>query len=221
MGSSGQKSQNAQLHLLEAYTNLFRAWRDPGLKGELHELVEVVLDRVLDPRSLHLRLAMDEDWTPRSEAFSPGHDIEFSWLLTEAAEVLGDPRLLARSRKLAVGIAEATLEEGLDAQGGVVSEEGPDGPTNPVREWWAQGEAAVGFLNAYQISGDPRFAAASLRSWNFIENILVDRKNGEWFALVAPDGTRYGVKAGFWKCPYHDSRACMELLDRLRPMPAN
>jgi mannobiose 2-epimerase len=175
--------------------------------------------KMLDSATHHLRLFLDDDWTPRSDTVSFGHDIEFSWLLTETAELLGDEALIAAVRKEAVDIARVTLEQGVDPDGGVLGEAGPDGITSGFKEWWVQAEAAVGFLNAFQLCGDRKFFDASLRSWNFIETHLVDRKNGEWFIGTSRDGKRISpTKVGFWKCPYHSSRACMELIDRLHDL---
>jgi mannobiose 2-epimerase len=219
MGSRGQKSQNVHIHILEAYTNLLRAWPDDGLKKNQRELIGVLLTKIFDSASNHLRLFLDEDWTPRSEEWSFGHDIEFSWLLVEAAETLGDEHLIATAKALAVQIARTTKREGVDPDGGVLGEGGPKGLTVTFKEWWPQAEAATGFLNAYQITHQREFLADSEQSWRFIETHLVDRENGEWFMGVSRDGKRKPpVKVSFWKCPYHSSRACMEVLDRLHAL---
>ncbi len=216
LSAPGPKSQNTHLHVMEAYANLLRVWPDPELRGNLRDLVDVMLTRVLDPANHHLRLFLADDWTPRSDGISFGHDIEFSWLLLETAEVLGDHDLVARTRTVAVEVARATLAEGVDADGGLLSEAGPTGLTNTHKEWWQQAEAATGFLNAYQLSGDPRFLQASMHSWDFIATHVVDQKHGEWYNLLARDGTVLSSdKVSLWKCPYHDGRACMELVSRL------
>jgi mannobiose 2-epimerase len=213
--SRAPKSQNTLLHVMEAYANLLRVWPDPELRASLHDLVDVMLTRVLNPANHHLRLFLDEDWTPRSDGISYGHDIEFSWLLIETAEVLGDHELIAPSRTAAVEVARATLAEGVDVDGGLLSEAGPAGLTNTHKEWWQQAEAMTGFLNAYQLSGDLRFLHASLHSWDFIAKHVVDRTHGEWYNLLARDGTVLSRdKVSLWKCPYHNGRACMEMIDR-------
>jgi mannobiose 2-epimerase len=210
------KSQNTLLHVMEAYANLLRVWPDPGLRTNLYDLTEVMLTRVLNPASHHLRLYLDEDWTPRSDEISFGHDIEFSWLVLETAEVLGDADLIARTKAVTVEVARATLAEGVDADGAILSEAGPKGLTNTNKEWWEQAEGVVGFFNAYQLSGDPRFLAASRRCWDFIDAHVIDHKRGEWYNLldrncrvISPD------KVSLWKCPYHDGRCCMEMIERL------
>ncbi len=216
------KSQNTHLHVMEAYTRLLALWPDAGLRTALRELVEIMLTRIVDPASGHLGLFFAEDWTPRSDRVSYGHDIEAAWLLVRAAEVLGDPALTARIRALAVRIAETTLSEGIDADGGVFNQGGPSGLTDTNKEWWPQAEAVIGFLDAYRISGDERHLAAALRTWDFIEFRLVDHLRGEWFRGVTRDGRVLGgeLKVSFWKCPYHNGRAGLEAVSRLREIAA-
>lgn len=216
MGSLDQKSQNVHLHLLEAYTNLVRVWPDAAARENLRELYDVMFTKILDGTTHHLRLFLAENWAPRSDTISFGHDIEFSWLAVEAAEVLGDEQRLAAAKSEAVKIVEATLKEGVDPDGGILGEADPRGLTVTFKEWWPQAEGAVGFVNAYQISGDERFLAASRRTWDFIEKHLIDHAHGEWFLGVSRDGARVSpLKIGFWKCPYHNGRACLELAERL------
>jgi len=211
------KSQNTLLHVMEAYTNLLRVWPDDGLRRALADLVDIMLRHVVDAASGHLGLFFTEDWQKLSDRISFGHDIEAAWLLTDAAKVLGDAALLARIKQLAVRIAEVTLAEGVDADGSVFYEGGPEGISNSNKEWWPQAEAVIGFLNAAQISGDPKFLAAALRTWDFIAAHLIDRQHGEWFRAVTRDGVLLGdvLKVSFWKCPYHNGRMGLEAVRRL------
>jgi mannobiose 2-epimerase len=221
MASEGQKSQNVHLHLMEALANLYRVWPDPALKKDLREVVDVLFDKVFDASTHHLHLFLGEDWKPESNTISFGHDIEFSWLLTETAELLGDDVLTKRVRLEAVEIARVTLEQGAAPDGAVFAEADPTGITNRYKEWWTEAEATVGFLNAYQLSGDRKYLDASLHTWQFIEDQLVDRRHGEWFIGISSPPKRVApIKVGFWKCPYHNGRACMELIDRLKDVAA-
>ncbi|MBN1874992.1 MAG: AGE family epimerase/isomerase [Anaerolineae bacterium] len=220
------KSQNTLLHIMEAYTNLLRVWDDNELRHQLAELLNVMMTRVISPTTYHTILFFDADWTPKSDHISYGHDIEASWLLVEAAEVVGDADLLARARALALKMAQAVYDEGVDPDGAVLYEADPHGFTHTGKEWWPQAEAAVGFLNAYQLSvhqetDGGHFLAAALRSWDFIETYLVDREHGEWFRYVTRDHvleSADAAKVSFWKCPYHNGRACMELTARLKSL---
>lgn len=216
-----RKSMNTHLHVLEGYTNLYRVWKPEGLRAKLKELIEVHLDKIIDPKTNHFLLFFDDEWESKAPDVSYGHDIEGSWLLWEAAEVLGDEELLARVKPAALAMAKATLEQGVDKDGGLFNEF--DGKhLDDSKDWWPQAEAMVGFLNAYQLSGEEAYLDAAKGSWTFIENFVSDRAGGEWHWQV----TREGVpvvsdrqpKVGAWKCPYHNSRACFEALERLNPI---
>ncbi|KHF33277.1 Cellobiose 2-epimerase [Paenibacillus sp. P1XP2] len=90
--------------------------------------------------------------------------------------------------------------------------------TDADKDWWPQAEAMVGFYNAYELTGDPKFRAAALDSWKFIQQYIVDREHGEWHWGVDPNGVPLpgGPKISAWKCPYHNGRACLEMLSRLQ-----
>jgi mannobiose 2-epimerase len=213
------KGMNSHLHVLEAYTNLLRAWDDGDLRASLQALVHTMLRRILNPDTHQLALFFDREWRPLSDRVSYGHDIEGSWLLAEAAEVLGDPELITQIREAALQMAYATLERGVDADGGLFYEGDSSGVIERGKVWWPQAEAIVGFLNAYQLNGDPRFLDASLASWRFVQEQLVDEKHGEWFQAGDEAGRSHDrEKAGPWKTPYHNGRACLEVMERIRKL---
>jgi cellobiose epimerase len=212
------KSMNTHLHVMEAYANLLRAWEDPGLRERLRALVALHLERIVDPASGHLVLFFDERWQGLSSTVSFGHDIEASWLLVEAAELTSDAALLQRARATARRMARVALSEGLDPEhGGLFAERQEDGRLDDEKHWWMQAEAAVGFLNAYELTGEEPYVAAAERTWAFVERFLIDRVHGEWRWRVRRDGTPIpGLpKVEPWKCPYHNSRAAFEVADRV------
>jgi mannobiose 2-epimerase len=217
VGPNTGKSQNTHIHILEAYTNLLRAWPDPGLRQSQRDLLDLVLTRIINPSSHHLVLFLRDDWTPVSTKVSYGHDIELSWLIGEAAETLGDPALVSRTRAISLQMAETTLKQGVESDGGIFNEGDASGRvTDAAKEWWPQAEAVTGFLYAYQISHDPRFFAAALRTWNFVQDKFIDRRYGDWYSsLDADNAARPRPKLTTWKCPYHNSRCCLQVIERL------
>jgi mannobiose 2-epimerase len=211
-----QKSMNTLLHLLEAYTTLLEIWNDPLVRRRLEELLLIFMERVIDPKTDHFQLFFDRNWNSLRKQDSYGHDIEGSWLLVEAAETLGNPALLQQARETAVRMAEVTYRQALAPDGGIYYESSLSGHVDRARHWWVQGEAVVGFFNAYQISGQTHFGEASFSTWKYIQDKFIDRVNGEWFKILNPQGIPLPdqVKVGPWECPYHSSRTCLEILRR-------
>ena len=211
------KTMNTHLHILEAYTNLFRIWKEAALEKALRNVLRLLLDRFVNHDSLHLNLFFDEHWTLKSTLISYGHDIEASWLMVEAARVLEDEELVGECARLAVVMARENMA-GLAADGGLHYEFFPEsGKLDSDKHWWPQAEALVGYFNAFELSGDHLFLSRALGCWTFIREHMVDYKLGEWYWSVDSRGVpqKEKEKAGFWKCPYHNGRACMELIRRI------
>lgn len=212
-----KKTMNTHLHILEAYTNLFRIWKDEKLKSQLRNLIEVFIGKIIDQETWHFQLFFDSDWIPRDSEISFGHDIEGSWLIQEAAEVLGDKDLIDETRETAIKMVDAVSSQGFDHDGGLFNDQKADGSIDTDKHWWPQAEAMVGLVNASQVSKDREYLDKAMHTWLFIKNNIIDWKEGEWFFRVNKSGIPYMEedKAGIWKCPYHNSRACLEILNRL------
>ena len=211
-----KKTMNTHLHILEPYTNLYRVWKDDRLKKKLENLIELFIGPILNKNTGHLLLFFDEHWNAKSTAFSFGHDIEASWLIHEAALVLGDEALLARVNKQIYRIADAA-SEGLMENGGLIYEYFPETrETDAEFHWWVQAENVVGNVNLYQHFNDQVALERAVKGWEFIKQHLIDHRHGEWFWGSYLDHTtnRQDDKAGFWKCPYHNGRMCMEIIER-------
>jgi mannobiose 2-epimerase len=217
------KTLNTHLHVLEAYSNLYRCWPDDLLRQRITDLLEVFERYIVDAGTGHLTLFFGEDWSIRSGIVSYGHDIEAAWLLQEAATVIADEEWIGKTRLLALQLAGAAAE-GLDGDGGLwyereagTGEPGPEGELVREKHWWPQAEAMVGFWNAWQVSGLAIWRQRSLESWEFVKKYIKDPVGGEWYWGVRADLEPMPGqdKAGFWKCPYHNSRACLEIMRRL------
>ena len=239
------KSQNTHLHIIEPYTNLLRAIRElqasqscdyvpvlgsvlptsvvvPDdslltLHASLKNLIDIFTDKILNPETNHLDLFFEMDWTRGAgQLESYGHDIECSWLLHEAALVLGDEEVLNKVEPIVQLVAVAS-EKGLRPDGSMIHEANLDtGRVDDDLHWWVQAENVVGWYNIYQYFGDEDALDKALRGWAYIKAQLIDYENGEWYWSRHADGTLNTVddKAGFWKCPYHNSRMCLEIIER-------
>ncbi len=239
------KSQNTHLHIIEPYTNLYRCIKElkaaescnyvPAigsvlpigitvpdefvvrLESSLRNLITIFTDKILNPETHHLDLFFDMDWTRQAGRLeSYGHDIECSWLMHEAALVLGDETVLRKVENIVQMVAKAS-EKGLNEDGSMVHEANLDtGYVDTDRHWWVQAENVVGWINIWQYFGDESALQKALRCWQYIKDNLIDREGGEWWWSRDPERNinRKDDKAGFWKCPYHNSRMCLELMER-------
>ena len=211
------KSQNTHLHIIEPYANLYRIWQSTELEASLRNIIGIFTDRILNPETHHLDLFFEMDWTRGAGHLeSYGHDIECSWLMHEAALVLGDKTVLAKVEPIVREVAKAS-EKGLRPDGSMIHEANLDtGHVDDDLHWWVQAENVVGWYNLYQHFGDEDALVKAGRCWDYIKSQLIDYEQGEWFWSRHPDGTLNTVddKAGFWKCPYHNSRMCLEIIER-------
>ena len=212
-----RKSMNTLLHIMEAYTNLLRVWENQKLREQLQRLMIDFTEHVVDHHSKHFSLFFDDEWNPLSDHISAGHEIEGSWLLCEAADILGNQGLLDLIHSSSLQLAESVLTCGIDEDGSIIHEGTIDHVTNPDKEWWTQAEAVIGFYNAYQLSGDSKYLKASLTCWEFIKTNLVDTTHGGWFKRLKADGSidPSSPKIGPWESSYHESRLCYEMIKRL------
>lgn len=212
-----KKTMNTHLHIIEAYANLYKVWPDKVLKSKIIHLLQLFVDYFIDSTSFHLNLFFTENWELRPDVISYGHDIETAWLLLDCAIIIGDIEWVGAMEELAVKIANAAAE-GLDSDGGFWYEKRmADQFLIREKHWWPQAEAIVGFFNAWQISQQKHFLKKALHSWQFIQNHIIDKKYGEWvWGVDANDRImQLENKIGFWKCPYHNARACLEMYQRL------
>ena len=207
------KTMNTHLHVIEAYTCLYRVWKDALLEERIRGLINIFDKYILDGNG-HLKLFFDNDWNCGYDIFSYGHDIEASWLLHEAALVLGDKEMLAKIETRIPSIVAAATE-GFSPEGGMKYEKTGD-HIDGDRHWWVQAETVIGYFNLWEHFGAQAGIENAILCWEYIKNGLIDKENGEWFWSVRADGTinREDDKAGFWKCPYHNGRMCLEIIER-------
>lgn len=211
-----KKTMNTHLHIVEAYANLYTVWPDEGLKDNIREILEITETYFIDQNSWHLKLFFNEDWVEKPDVISYGHDIEAAWLLLWCAEVIKDYDLIERYKEYAVEFANSTIE-GIDNDGGLWYEYLPkERVLVEEKHWWPQAELWIGMINAWQLSGKEKFFCLAEQNFAFVEKHIIDHKNGEWIWGVDEDYEPIlKDKVGVWKCPYHNSRACIELINRL------
>jgi cellobiose epimerase len=218
-GVLAEKSMNTHLHILEAYTILYQATNDSRVEIKLTELSKIMSEKVIDS-TFHYGLFFTRNWQLVSKDVSFGHDIEGTWLMDEAAKFLSDTKLATKINTLNLCMATIAAEQGTDRDGAVFNELRECHLIDSDRIWWVQAEAMVGFFNAYQKSGQSKFLKNTFDCWNIIQKQLKDEVNGEWYWKVNREGLPYKemAKVEPWKCPYHNGRACLELIKRIFDM---
>jgi len=215
--ANATKTMNTHIHLLEAFTTFYQVWPDEGLKNNLLELLGILRTKLYSPERNHLILFCDDQWNKIGELDSYGHDIETSWLMSEAAATVGDPVLKKEVDAQAVAMARTALKEGLNSDGAMRYEKTPEGMSRKM-SWWPQCETIIGCVNAWQLTGDWSFLDAALRNWNYVKTHFIDHEQGGWFKELSDDGKPLEApKVSQWNCPYHNSRMAFELAERLKP----
>ncbi len=210
-------SMNTTLHILEPCTNFYRVAPTPETRAALVRLIDIFLEKIIDPADGHFRTHFDRNWNSVVCEHSYGHEIEGSWLLKEAAEALGDPEVTRRVDAAWPRVVRASYE-GRTPDGSMIYEFHPDtGKRRTARAWWVQAELVIGSLNAWQFGMGDSYLDDALETMNYITGHLSDRRNGEWFHYADDFGVpcRREDKASHWKCPYHNSRMCLEVMTRL------
>ena len=212
--SDQKKSMNTHLHIIEPYTNLYSVWPDPYLRLQLERLLGVFTEKIIHKKTNTQILFLTDDWQPRSEIISYGHDIEASWLLLETAEVLKNQNWIDKIKPYAVNLS-ISAKDGIDKDGGMYYES-ENGHMKTQKDWWPQAEAMVGFYNSFEITKDPKYFWQAQKSWEFIQKHLIS-PTGEWYWGINANNEALSKmdKVGMWKCPYHNARACLEMIRRL------
>ncbi|WP_298141152.1 AGE family epimerase/isomerase [Flavobacterium sp.] len=211
-----KKTMNTHLHIVEAYANLFQVWPDLELKDKIKKLLYVISIYFIDKNTWHLKLFFDENWVEKPDVISYGHDIEAAWLLQWCAEVIENKDLIEKYQKYAVEMARVT-KEGIDIDGGLWYEFEPEeNKLISEKHWWPQAELWIGMINAWQLTKDEEYLKITEKNFEFVQKYILDKQKGEWIWGINQDYSKIEKdKAGFWKCPYHNSRACLELIKRL------
>ena len=213
------KTMNANFHIMVAYANIYRVYKDDKVKKALKNLIEVLLDKIVDVQRGSCNLFFDSNWNIVPSDDNYGLDIEASWLIWDAAQVLNDQKLIEQIRPIVLKMVEHSLKYGYDMDGGMMNEgNDKDGVLNTYKSWWVQAESVIAFFNAYQMTNENKYLANALLTWDFIKKYVIDYEYGEWYGTVGKDDHKPNLeesKIGPWKCPYHNSRMGLQIAERI------
>ncbi len=214
-GLMADKTMNTLLHVLEAYTELYRVAPSKEVEQALKKILREFQSKVYNEETHRLEVFFDEKMKTISDLYSYGHDIEASWLLDRAAEVLKDQKISDETNAYTTQIAAEVYEQAL--QNGAMNNECFHGVVDTARVWWVQAEAMVGFYNCYEKTGEEKYLRITEDLWKYIKDYIIDKREGsEWFWDLNIDGKPESKKPIVepWKCPYHNGRMCMEMIRR-------
>ncbi len=212
-GVEAKRSMNTLLHVMEAYTELYRVDRNEKLAANLREILEIIEKKIYNPKLKRQEVFFDLDYNSLIDLCSYGHDIEAAWLINRTVDILGDKEIEERISPLTASLAENIYNIGF-VKGSIPSEE-EKGVVKTERVWWVQAEGVNGFLDAYKRDPSKKeYLKAAKDIWQFIRDKMVDpRKGSEWFWRVDENGRPDDMPiVEPWKCPYHNGRMCLEVI---------
>lgn len=215
-GVNAEKTMNTLLHVLEAYTELYRVSGKEEVKDRLVWILDVIEKKIYNPLLHRQEVFFDRNMNSIIDLHSYGHDIETAWLVDRTLEIIGDEKLTARISAVTKDLTQKIYERAYVNHS--LLNECEKGVDNTKRVWWVQAEAVVGFLNGYQKNpGRTEYLEASVDILETILSKMIDKRSGsEWFACL--DADLEPIKGEPivepWKCPYHNGRMCFELLKR-------
>ncbi|MCR5213345.1 MAG: AGE family epimerase/isomerase [Eubacterium sp.] len=258
-GVEAGRTMNTLLHLMEAYTELYRVDTEDILgkrqevKDRIVEMLNIFRNKVFNPKKERLEVFFDLDYNTLIDLHSYGHDIESAWLIDRTVDVLNefsDGRSKYDMSDITKVLTKKIYEVAFRENG--MPAECEKGNVLETRVWWVQCEAIIGFLNGIAYSDEkgmlvditeildselvPDFSSeidakasektdntldylrAAISIWKYTKEYMIDSRSGsEWFAEVGLDGKPFTHKAILdpWKCPYHNGRMYMEILERL------
>jgi mannobiose 2-epimerase len=219
-GPPGAKLMNTHLHLLESVAEYYRASHSPVARDRLFELITIQSNAVVRKELTACTDQYERNWTPILEGgaarVSYGHDLENIWLLADAMRTVDQSNapLMDLYRRL---FAYSTTHGFDESRGGFFSSGPFNAPADQQQKiWWVEAEALVSALTMFELTGDAQYADVFARTWRWVNEHQTDWTHGDWFQEVLPDGKTRGVKADAWKAGYHNGRALIECLERLK-----
>ncbi len=215
-GVVAARTMNTLLHVLEAYTELYRVDNNNSIAGKIRWIMDIFADKIYNPKERRLEVFFDLDYHSLIDLNSYGHDIEASWLLDRAVEIINDSGYRAKINPITTELADHIHSIALD--GNSLFNECERGKVDTRKVWWVQAEALLGFLNGFQKNPERKNYLESVGGvWDYIKTHMIDpRKGSEWFYELYRDGSPIKTReiAGTWKCPYHNGRMCFEVMNR-------
>ncbi len=215
-GVIADRTMNTLLHVMEAYTELYRVSGLTDVKYRLHFILDTICRYIYNPAKHRQEVFFNNEYEPIIDLHSYGHDIETAWLLDRTVEILNEDEYIKKITPITKDLTENIFKVAFDGRS--LANECANGIVDETRIWWVQAETVVGFINGYQKDPDKKeYLRAAKSEWEFIRDHVIDKRNGsEWFREVDAAGTPFDQSPIVepWKCPYHNGRMCIEVIKR-------
>ncbi|MBR2264140.1 MAG: AGE family epimerase/isomerase, partial [Firmicutes bacterium] len=213
-GVMADKTMNTLLHVLEGYAGLYQACHEEKVGAAIRRCLDIYANKIYSPELKRNLVFFDAEYRSIIDLYSYGHDIESSWLVDWAVDLLGDDALSAKIHEIDKTLADSVYAAAYRDHS--LANECDRGKVDEKRVWWVQAEAVLGMVNRWlKDPEDVRFRDAAADIYRFIEAHLVDPRSGEWYHDLYVDGTPYELPiVEPWKCPYHNGRMCMEMIKK-------
>lgn len=206
------KNLGTYLHLLEAYSSLYKIYRNETLKERIENLIEIILDKFLQHDN-YCEMSFDENWKTTTKQISYGHNLEVPCILMDACESIQTKKYQEEILEKLESYSKEVMIQ-LNALGGIY-------PSKDIVEnkyvkelyWWTQTEGMIAFQKLYKKTANETYLHFVDRLWQLIQHNFLDSKNGEWHEKL--DVNKEPIpsnKVGMWKSPYHITRMCMQFI---------
>ncbi|MCR5149218.1 MAG: AGE family epimerase/isomerase [Eubacterium sp.] len=215
-GVMATRTMNTLLHVMEAYTELYRVSKSEEVKEKIIEILGIFRNKIFNPEKERMEVFFDADYNSLIDLHSFGHDIETAWLIDRTVEVIGAEGTENDMSDITGVLTEKIYRDCFD--GNSLPAECCKGVVEETRVWWVECETVIGFLNAYQRSKDEKYLKAAENTWEFIVKYIIDPREGsEWYSDVNKEGAPESRKpiVDAWTCPYHNGRMYFEVVSRL------
>ncbi|HCT90889.1 MAG TPA: N-acylglucosamine 2-epimerase, partial [Lachnospiraceae bacterium] len=201
-GVMAEKTMNTLLHVMEAYTELYRVSRDGRTENRLRFILDLLADKLYNPDLKRQEVFFDKTWNSLIDLHSYGHDIETAWLTDRCLDVLGDEAYMAKLTPVTRALTGKVYEKAYREHS--LLNEAERGVDDTTRVWWVQAEAVVGFYNGWQRQPEhTEYLEAAREIWSYICNHMIDPRPGsEWFWSL--DSSHRPIEKPIvepWKCP--------------------
>ena len=176
------------------------------------ECVETIFKYHYKPELKCTLESVAPDGTPELEytagrVVNPGHDIECSWFLMEAAKYANDPEIHAT----AIKIFDQAFEAGWDKEyGGLLYfidclGKPTEAYEHDMKLWWPHDEILIASMMIFRDTGDVKYLEKFEQTLDYCKEHFSDREYGEWYGYLRRDGlpTMPSTKGSTFKGPFH------------------